>query len=373
MFTVLLTVLTCIVSGILFIASISVKAVILGLRVADISLAVSDKSVQLLSRLGLRAGDTMSKGGNIADKAGTAVSKTSTTVAKTSKVLTTVTRVALKALILALKALLMFLRVLSWIVATFGLIIAILIVIGVIGILAAISGYLTLNSDKTSTETTSTTIEGSAEAEGSSNKLGGAGNGDWRAAIQETAQWYIQNWGIPGILLYDDSRAVYPCDLLDGDGSAGMARPDCSGFARACMRLFYNDLGNGAVGNIGLPQFSSHDLATKTGATATWLLNNGWEVYDIVNDAVHVEQLQPGDVMAKPGHVELFWSQSEGFGWGSEKRDKFPRYANWTKSNNGMILEYANGHSYDTGYTHVWRYVGTGESKSDEEDKSDEE
>ena len=120
----------------------------------------------------------------------------------------------------------------------------------------------------------------------------------WPSVVQQCGNWYAQN-----INEYNQAGWIR-CPLPN----AGNVRKDCSGFVSCCLRV---------AGYISSSQcFCSRDFAATSGTLHNLLTKAGFQQY-----RYSVDLLQPYDIIALAGHVEIYNGYVGGkhtsWGWGS--------------------------------------------------------
>ena len=166
-------------------------------------------------------------------------------------------------------------------------------------------------------------------------------NGNTLEALEELANWYIEN------------IKTYGTDTFKNPFFQGVVRNDCSGFASAYMSLVSNNY-------FGIS--SSAEMISTTGTWANKISQYGWKAY--LSD--EVSDLVPGDVLVSSplaiahtkGHVEIYVNENSTFGWGSVKKS-YPTNNSITATtiNNRKVYQDSytkNRHTYST----IYRYEG---------------
>lgn len=150
----------------------------------------------------------------------------------------------------------------------------------------------------------------------------------WNQAVQQMGSFYMQNihtyqGGASGRAT--GARRSYSCPLLGH--SVG---DDCSGFTSACLQLFGAFPGSYIV--------SSSGFASISGTTAQYLKKAGFSPLRFSGFTL----LQPYDIIAKNGHVEIFCGM----------KGQSPMSYAW-----GNIHDGKNGHAGMPCYTAKMNYI----------------
>ena len=162
-----------------------------------------------------------------------------------------------------------------------------------------------------------------------------AASGEVAKDLNSCANWYITN-----VRRYSQTT-YFKCS---GD-PLGSARADCSGFACFYMRYVAN--------TSQIPTSCSGNMYPLTGAFAINAEKYGWKAYP-ASSIGSVSNLCTGDVMVCDGHVEIFVSPTQSFGWGSAKTH-YPSSRVWGYS----AVSKSFYEPYHSNYVTVYRYIGT--------------
>jgi len=308
-----------VIALILFIASIPVKTISLGIKVKQ--LASKEKSGNSLrERLGLGKKEKAEQRG------------------KKSKRISKKLQIALKLLVNSLKALALLLKVMAAVIGAIGLIVNVMLICGLFFLAAAVSGFVLLLSDSNILEELHTRVETESvvTTTGTSYTIESAEGSV--EAITQMGNWYITN-----VATYNQS-GFYSCSLLGG----GDVRADCTGFAQAVVRYLNGEQGVEAKSS----QFTLGSSGAMMVSGSGWdraMLANGWVRLDAGN--MQITDLKPGDLLCQSGHFEFFISANQRFGWGSAQKS-CPLSCTWSK----VGTHFSDG--YHSKYSVIYRYVG---------------
>lgn len=171
-----------------------------------------------------------------------------------------------------------------------------------------------------------------------------AASADVMKALEEVANWYIEN-----VAVYDQTKYV------ESPFASAKVRADCTGFAVAYMSY--------VAGN-DVPDSYSGEMIYPDGNWAKTVEALGWIAYT----SDEIGELQPGDVLishkgvlysTKGQHAEIYVDESHTFGWGSVK-SSYPTNLSITKSEfDGHVHFMDNTHDYIT----IYRYAGAVNTK----------
>lgn len=310
-------------SLIIFLISIPVKTVQLGLKVTN--KALEKKGGGLRDRLRLSNRNKKNK--------------TDDKETKTKKNLRKVLKVAEK--VLAVVSI--FLKVLSVIVGLVGFIIGLLIFLCILVLVGGVAGFILMSGDL-GIDLGMNFGGGGGIVSDSGFDTGGdfnvKANGDVVVAVQTMAEYYISE-----IKIYSQSSNYKDCKLL---GTGATVRADCSGFAQAVVRYLNDEQGKKA-NESSVPLTYSDAMIGSGSDWASVLSSSGWVRLDPVN--MDVGNLQPGDMLIRKGHVSFYMGVNQIFGWG-EPKTKCPYSARVGKY--GKYFGIGSKHDYEV----VYRYVG---------------
>lgn len=308
---------SAILALILFLVSIPIKTVSLGIRVKQLS-GKKKSGGSLRERLGLREKKEVQT--------------------KDKKPMNKKVQRALKVLAVSFKMLALLLKTIATVIAIIGFIVNVMLVCGLFFLAAAVSGFVLLLSDSNLIEELATKkqAESIATTTGTNYTVEPAEGSV--EAITTMGNWYITN-----VAAYNQS-GFYSCSLLGG----GDVRADCTGFAQAVVRYLNGEQGVAAKSS----QFSLGNSGAMMVSGSGWdksMLANGWVRLDAGN--MQVTDLKPGDMMCQDGHFEFFISANQKFGWGSVQKS-CPKSCTWIKR--GSCFSDGYHHSYSV----IYRYVG---------------
>ena len=166
-----------------------------------------------------------------------------------------------------------------------------------------------------------------------------AASADVLKALEEVANWYIEN-----VAVYDQSLYV------QSPFASAEVRADCTGFAVAYMSY--------VAGN-DVPDSYSLEMIYPDGSWAKTVQELGWVAYT----SDQIDELQPGDVLiadnralysTKGQHAEIYVDENLTFGWGSVKSVYPTSNAISRQEFDGHVHFMDSGHDYIT----IYRYAG---------------
>lgn len=160
--------------------------------------------------------------------------------------------------------------------------------------------------------------------------------GTWNQAVQQMANFYQNN-----VHTYQGTtskprlgRKQYSCSLLGWN-----VMDDCSGFTSACLQLF------GAFSKSDIP--TSGSFASTSNAIANKLRRAGFSPY-----AFNINALQPFDIVAKNGHVEIYAGSSgssrRSYSWGNIHDRSHGGLPSYYCKDNYVLIWRNSGVSIDT-------------------------
>lgn len=167
---------------------------------------------------------------------------------------------------------------------------------------------------------------------------------------------------------------IYPCEYIENSiGGYNKAGDDCVRFWFSCLNSVDNKFVNqlSKYSKYKWSNITSYRLTSKNDTLQYALSNLGFEIYDqnpglidINNDGYNDFEILPidstfklkkGDVLSRNGHIHIYLSEGENFGWGKVNNT----YPQLTKT----YIDYANKVIICTEekFTRVYRYVGNKE------------
>ena len=163
----------------------------------------------------------------------------------------------------------------------------------------------------------------------------------------------------------------YPCDYLKGSaGEYTKAGDDCVRFVFSCL----NNMDNSFIHL--LSKFSkykwssiSSNLINKSNKQFSYAMTNlGFEIYGVKYGKIDFNKdgyfdfeifpiddrfnLQKGDILSRDGHVHIYLSENENFGWGKVNSIYPQESPAYIDRNTNMII--CSGEAFDR----VYRYTG---------------
>lgn len=167
---------------------------------------------------------------------------------------------------------------------------------------------------------------------------------------------------------------MYPCEYLENsNGGYNQAGDDCVRFWFSCLNAmdinFVNSISK--YSKIKWSRITSRKLALDEDRLQYALTNLGFEIYDQFPRSVDINNdgcidfsvlpidenfiLQKGDVISRNGHIHIYLTDNENFGWG-KVNNAYPQFTN-------TYIDYSDNTIICTKekFTRVYRYNGNGE------------
>ena len=164
---------------------------------------------------------------------------------------------------------------------------------------------------------------------------------------------------------------LYPCDNLKNcAGEYTKAGDDCVRFLFSCL----NNMDNNFIKLLSKyskykwSSISSNILNERKDQLQYALTNMGFEIYDIEPEKVDLNgdkyfefeiypidtnfKLQKGDILSRDGHIHIYLSENENFGWGKVNNVYPQTTLTYIDSTTNVII--CNGESFNR----VYRYIG---------------
>lgn len=268
-------------------------------------------------------------------------------------------KLAIKTAMKALKLLVLFLQWLGTLFFAFGLIGGLLMILVWYVVLSGVVYVAVLmDSDSSGSFSFAGNTPNTTETGGTNSSDNVATNGDVKASLDAMAKWYIahidtyqKDYHHKGKCAGSDADTYYnankdnsdKCEAKDGgllyfcDLTNTWVRDDCSGFAAAYASL---------VSGEEVAKSSSSAMLTSWDAT-----NHGWTKIDI-SSLSSIDDVKDGDILVCNGHVEIFVSASQHFGWGGIQSE-YPLSKTWSFEGDYVKIQYGKKN-----YTTLYRYTG---------------
>lgn len=208
-------------------------------------------------------------------------------------------------------------------------------------------------------------------------------------SIDEMGQWYVEHIATyetsPDDIATESAKEyyknnkidkrgdiyLYSCDnLKDCTGEYTKAGDDCVRFLFSCLNNMDNNFINllSKYSKYKWSSISSNILNERKDQLQYTLTNMGFEIYDIEPEKVDLNgdkyfefeiypidtnfKLQKGDILSRDGHIHIYLSENENFGWGKVNNVYPQTTLTYIDSTTNVII--CNGESFNR----VYRYIG---------------
>lgn len=212
---------------------------------------------------------------------------------------------------------------------------------------------------------------------------------DYLDSIEEMGKWYVNHVATYETQsddiatenakeYYKNNKIIkrgnincYPCDnLKDCVGEYTKAGDDCVRFIFSYLNNFENNFINllSKYSKYKWSSISSKILNERNNQLQYAMTNLGFEIYDIDSKRVDLNgdgyfefeifsidntfKLQKGDILSRDGHVHIYLSENENFGWGKVNNVYPQNSSTYYDSAKNIII--CNGEMFDR----VYRYIG---------------
>ena len=212
---------------------------------------------------------------------------------------------------------------------------------------------------------------------------------EYLKSIDEMGEWYVQHVASYEGILYSDSATenankyyetsritkkgklnCYICDnLKDCAGDYTKAGDDCVRFMFSCLNNMDKNYINllSKISKYKWSRISSKLLNTETNQLQYAFINLGFEIYDVQPKKIDLNydgyydfeifpidsqfNLKKGDIISRDGHIHIYLSDNENFGWGKVNNIYPQDTATYIDRVNNIIV--CNGEKFDR----VYRYT----------------